>query len=88
MPPASLTSKRRSANARSLLSVWHSIIVATEGGRIASSRSDSSAAPVAERPWPRAIAASMEALGTADFFAVEIARARRGFRSGFGPPTT
>ena len=55
---------------------------------MASRTRDSNAAPEAERPWPRAIAASMEALGTADFFAVEIARARRGFRSGLGPATT
>ena len=56
-----------------------------EGGKIASSKTFSRAAPDAERPCPRAIAASIEAYGTADFFAVEIARARRGFRSGFGP---
>jgi hypothetical protein len=36
-------------------------MVATDGGRTASRTSDSSAAPVAERPWPRAMAASNEA---------------------------
>jgi hypothetical protein len=61
------------------------MIVAIDGGSIASRTSDSSAAPVAESPCPRAMAASIEALGTAFFFAVTRARARRGFMSGFGP---
>jgi hypothetical protein len=39
------------------------MIRAAEGGSIASRVTDSSATPEVDRPWPRAIAASIEALG-------------------------
>jgi hypothetical protein len=39
------------------------MIRAIDGGRIASKVTDSSAAPEVESPWPRAMAASIEAFG-------------------------
>jgi hypothetical protein len=54
---------RRSARLRFRLSVSISMIRAIDGGRIASRVIDSSAAPDVDSPWPRAIAASIEALG-------------------------
>ena len=39
------------------------MIRAIEGGSIASRVTDSNAAPDVDKPWPRAIAASIEALG-------------------------
>ena len=77
-----------SAKVRSLLSVWQSITVATAGGRMASTTTDSSAAPDAEIPWPLAIALSINDFGTPAFLAVPIAKASRGFIFGSGPKTT
>lgn len=74
-----------SASIRSLLSVRQSMTTATEGGKMASTVTGSSAAPEADTPWPRAMADSMLAFGTPAFFAALIANARRALVLGSGP---
>ncbi|KAL0930836.1 uncharacterized protein CTRU02_213571 [Colletotrichum truncatum] len=64
VPLCFLTSSFRSCRLRALLSVSTSTMSATPGGRMASRVRVSRLAPVAERPWPRAMAESITLFGT------------------------
>ena len=72
---------------RSLLSVWHSIMAATDEGIIASIETASRFAPLSDFPAPLAIAPSKVVLGRPDFLAIATSAASRGLVFGSAPCT-
>lgn len=87
VPPASLIIYRISAKVRSLLYIWHSMIVATKESNIASIETDSKFAPLNDFAVPLAIALFKGTFGIPDFFAAAITIASRGLDVGFTPCT-
>jgi len=85
VPPLSLITSLIFANVLSLLSVSHSTITATLFGKMPSTVNLSKLTPVKLLPWPRAMAASIEAFAKPSFLAFVTKSASFGFALTSGP---